>query len=235
MFPFKLNDCLESEEFPEFRRRAFGPHERRSNQEAVGTRRLQPRHIVRRANATLGNARTIGRNAPNLLRQDGRVGVKRAEIAAVHANHLAPETDCAVNLLRRVRLDECRKPEFVGQVPQFAKLGIGQDGRYQEDCIRAHGPGRRDLIRRGVSDYVIAPTTALDVVRSVCGLFSAGEAKAVGRVAAIEFRGSFHLVVVVPSGVQPEAAAISVVVPAAETVPSLGDETAVELAALPLI
>ncbi|MGB3273000.1 MAG: AAA family ATPase [Xanthobacteraceae bacterium] len=43
----------------------------------------------------------------------------------------------------------------------------------------------RELLRRGVSDYVIAPTTALDVVRSVCGLFSTGEAKAVGRVIAV--------------------------------------------------
>ena len=58
--------------------------------------------------------------------------------------------------------------------------------------------------------------------------------QAVGRVAAIEFRGSYHLVVVEPSGAEFEAeTVISVVVPAAETVPSLGDETAVELAALP--
>jgi pilus assembly protein CpaE len=43
----------------------------------------------------------------------------------------------------------------------------------------------RELVRRGVSDYIIAPATTLDVVRSVCGLFSAGEAKAVGRVIAV--------------------------------------------------
>lgn len=43
----------------------------------------------------------------------------------------------------------------------------------------------RDLVRRGVSDYVIAPVTAIDVVRSVCGLFSAPEAKAVGRIIAV--------------------------------------------------
>src|SRR6202034_2316461 len=30
----------------------------------------------------------------------------------------------------------------------------------------------RELVRRGVSDYVIAPVNALDVVRSICGLFS---------------------------------------------------------------
>jgi pilus assembly protein CpaE len=43
----------------------------------------------------------------------------------------------------------------------------------------------RELVKRGVSDYVIAPVTALDIVRSVCGLFSAPEAKAVGRVIAV--------------------------------------------------
>src|SRR5467141_3180948 len=43
----------------------------------------------------------------------------------------------------------------------------------------------RELVRRGVSDYVIAPVSTIDVVRSVCGLFSAPEAKAVGRIIAI--------------------------------------------------
>ena len=43
----------------------------------------------------------------------------------------------------------------------------------------------RELVRRGVSDYVIAPVTTIDVVRSICGLFSAPEAKAVGRIIAI--------------------------------------------------
>jgi pilus assembly protein CpaE len=43
----------------------------------------------------------------------------------------------------------------------------------------------RELIRRGVSDYVIAPCSTIDVVRSVCGLFSSPEAKPVGRIIAI--------------------------------------------------
>src|SRR3954462_12510856 len=43
----------------------------------------------------------------------------------------------------------------------------------------------RELVRRGVSDYVISPVTTIDVVRSICGLFSAPEAKAVGRIIAI--------------------------------------------------
>jgi pilus assembly protein CpaE len=43
----------------------------------------------------------------------------------------------------------------------------------------------RELVRRGVSDYVLAPVAPLDVVRSICSLFSAPEAKAVGRIVAI--------------------------------------------------
>jgi pilus assembly protein CpaE len=43
----------------------------------------------------------------------------------------------------------------------------------------------REVVKRGVSDYVIAPVTAIDIVRAVCGLFSAPEAKAVGRVIAV--------------------------------------------------
>jgi pilus assembly protein CpaE len=43
----------------------------------------------------------------------------------------------------------------------------------------------RELTRRGVSDYLIAPVGTLDVVRSVCGLFSAPDAKPVGRIIAV--------------------------------------------------
>jgi pilus assembly protein CpaE len=42
-----------------------------------------------------------------------------------------------------------------------------------------------ELTRRGVSDYLIAPVGTLDVVRSICGLFSAPDAKPVGRVIAV--------------------------------------------------
>jgi len=43
----------------------------------------------------------------------------------------------------------------------------------------------RALVPRGVSDYVIAPVTTIDVVRSICNLFSAPESKAVGRIIAV--------------------------------------------------
>jgi pilus assembly protein CpaE len=43
----------------------------------------------------------------------------------------------------------------------------------------------RELVARGVSDYLISPVAPLDVVRSVSGLFSAPDAKPVGRVLAV--------------------------------------------------
>ena len=43
----------------------------------------------------------------------------------------------------------------------------------------------RDLIRRGVSEYLIAPLTAIDVVRAICSLFNAPDAKPVGKILAV--------------------------------------------------
>jgi pilus assembly protein CpaE len=43
----------------------------------------------------------------------------------------------------------------------------------------------RELVRRGVSDYLISPVNTLQVVRAVCGLFSAPDAKPVGRIIAV--------------------------------------------------
>jgi len=43
----------------------------------------------------------------------------------------------------------------------------------------------RELMRRGVSEYLMAPARTIDVVASVCGLFSAPDAKPVGRIIAV--------------------------------------------------
>jgi pilus assembly protein CpaE len=43
----------------------------------------------------------------------------------------------------------------------------------------------RELTKRGVSDYLIAPVGTIDVVRAVCGLFTSPEAKPVGRIIAV--------------------------------------------------
>jgi pilus assembly protein CpaE len=43
----------------------------------------------------------------------------------------------------------------------------------------------RELVRRGVSDYVVGPVQPLDVVRALCGLYASSEEVAVGRVIAV--------------------------------------------------
>jgi pilus assembly protein CpaE len=43
----------------------------------------------------------------------------------------------------------------------------------------------RDLTKRGVSEYLIAPVGTIDVVRAICGLFSSPDAKPVGRIIAV--------------------------------------------------
>ncbi len=43
----------------------------------------------------------------------------------------------------------------------------------------------RELVRRGVSDYMISPVTPINIVRSISGLYSATDAKPVGRVIAV--------------------------------------------------
>lgn len=43
----------------------------------------------------------------------------------------------------------------------------------------------RGLTRRGVSEYLVGPITTIDVVRAICSLFSAPDAKAVGKIIAV--------------------------------------------------
>ena len=43
----------------------------------------------------------------------------------------------------------------------------------------------RELVRRGISDYVTGPVEPIDVVRAICGLYAASEAVAVGRIIAV--------------------------------------------------
>jgi pilus assembly protein CpaE len=52
-------------------------------------------------------------------------------------------------------------------------------GRYNDVLLY------RELLRRGISDYLISPIGVLDIVRAVCGLFSSPDAKPVGRIIAV--------------------------------------------------
>jgi pilus assembly protein CpaE len=70
--------------------------------------------------------------------------------------------------------------------------GLDQLANYCDAGTRVMVIGRmndvmlyRELVRRGVSDYLIAPVGTLQVVRAICGLFSAPDAKPVGRIVAV--------------------------------------------------
>ena len=70
--------------------------------------------------------------------------------------------------------------------------GLDQLANYCDSGTRVVVIGRmndvtlyRELVRRGVSDYLISPVSVLQVVRAVCGLFSAPDAKPVGRIVAV--------------------------------------------------
>jgi pilus assembly protein CpaE len=43
----------------------------------------------------------------------------------------------------------------------------------------------RELVRRGVNDYVLGPVETLDIIRCICSLFSASEAVTTGRIIAV--------------------------------------------------
>jgi len=43
----------------------------------------------------------------------------------------------------------------------------------------------RELVRRGVNDYILGPIEILDIVRAICSLFSASEAVVTGRIIAV--------------------------------------------------
>src|ERR1700733_2813461 len=70
--------------------------------------------------------------------------------------------------------------------------GLDQLANYYDAGTRVVVIGRtndvmlyRELVRRGVSDYLISPVSVLQVVRAICGLFSAPDAKPVGRIVAV--------------------------------------------------
>jgi pilus assembly protein CpaE len=70
--------------------------------------------------------------------------------------------------------------------------GLDQLANYCDAGTRVMVIGRmndvmlyRELVRRGVSDYLISPVGVLQIVRAICGLFSAPDAKPVGRIIAV--------------------------------------------------
>jgi len=79
---------------------------------------------------------------------------------------------------------EARAEEILGSLDELAEVcdegtRVIVIGRFNDIVLY------RELMRRGVSEYLMAPVRALDVVGAVCGLFSAPDAKPVGRVLAV--------------------------------------------------
>ncbi len=78
------------------------------------------------------------------------------------------------------------------QRPEVVLAGLDSLAEFCDPGTRVIVIGRhndvtlyRELVRRGVSDYLIAPVNTLDIVRSICGLYSAPDAKTVGRILAV--------------------------------------------------
>jgi pilus assembly protein CpaE len=99
-------------------------------------------------------------------------------IAAVEAYQNAPTPNVII-----LESDN-RSEDILNGLDQFAPVCDAQTrviiiGRMNDVALY------RELVRRGVSDYLIVPVSALQVVRAVCGLFSAPGAKPVGRIIAV--------------------------------------------------
>jgi len=70
--------------------------------------------------------------------------------------------------------------------------GLDELANFCDAETRVIGIGRhndvllyRELVRRGVADYILAPITTIDVVRAICFLFNAPDAKPVGKILAV--------------------------------------------------
>jgi pilus assembly protein CpaE len=79
---------------------------------------------------------------------------------------------------------ESRGDEVLGSLDQLAEVcdagtRVIVIGRVNDVSLY------RELTRRGVSEYLIAPIGTLDIVRTVCGLFTQPDAKPVGRIIAV--------------------------------------------------
>jgi pilus assembly protein CpaE len=115
--------------------------------------------------------------------EDRRLGKTHVKIqmggmpAAIEAYHSAPTPNVIV-------LESSGRNDLLSGLDQLA--GVCDAGTRVIVIGRTNDVGLyRELVRRGISDYVLAPVAPLDVVRSICNLFSAPEAKAVGRVLAV--------------------------------------------------
>jgi pilus assembly protein CpaE len=75
--------------------------------------------------------------------------------------------------------------ETIARGPRSACRGLrcGNQGSRRRAAERHHF--YRELVRRGISDYLISPLQPLDVVRAISGVFASPDAEPVGRVIAV--------------------------------------------------
>lgn len=99
-------------------------------------------------------------------------------VAAVEAYRTSPTPN--VILIEA----ESRGDDILGRLDQLAEVcdagtRVIVVGRINDVTLY------RELTRRGVSEYLIAPIGTIDIVRAICGLFTAVDAKPVGRIIAV--------------------------------------------------
>src|SRR5690242_1449851 len=97
--------------------------------------------------------------------------------AAVEAYHNAPTPNVIV-------LESGGESDLIGSLDELSHV-CDPGTRVIVIGSEADDVPYRELVRRGVNDYVIGPVGVLDVVRSICSLFSASETVTSGRVIAV--------------------------------------------------
>ena len=106
----------------------------------------------------------------------------KIQMGGIHAAIEAYRSSATPNVI--VIEADTRAEEILGGLDQLAEVcdagtRVVVIGRINDVTLY------RELTRRGVSDYMISPVGTLDVVRSICGLYSAPDAKPVGRIIAV--------------------------------------------------
>lgn len=98
--------------------------------------------------------------------------------AAVEAYRAAPTPNVIILEM------EIRDESILAQLDELAEV-CDADTRVivvgQKNDINLY----RELVRRGVSDYLVTPVSSLEIVRAVSGLFAASDARPVGRLIAV--------------------------------------------------
>jgi len=141
--------------------------------------RLAPRVSVHAFCETIETAAAIQAAGEDRRMARAHLRVRMGGLTAAIEAHQSSRTPNVLMLE-----SESRKEDILAGLDQLAKVCEGGTriviiGRMNDFAFY------RELVRRGVSDYLGLPVTASQIVRAVCGLFTAPNAEPVGRVVAI--------------------------------------------------